>query len=574
MSGSVTRLRVDDEAFLVASLIERCPRLMMLRELVQNAMDAAALAPPGARRVEIYPVVEGGARKLAIRNTGPGMGVDELFRMGDLAASMGKAKGLDANFGMGAKVASLTSNRFGLRYRSCRSGRVHEMILGERGGVYGRLRRTDPLVARPAEILDVTGGAISQGTPLDHDWTEVVLLGNRPDQDTVADPFDGDPTPGADWIATGLYLRFFRLPPDVAILLHGAIQRTGEPQLFLPLAARLAAFARHEAVTLDDGTVIHYLYDRPDPARPGRNATEAGALQDADSLAAIAHRNELYDVRQGWMWSQSSSRFGLSFGAQHISVIVELPDTAAVLPDGYRQFLRYAKGAQEQVEVTDFAASVAAHRPAWLLELVRGLGPDPDAARALGEELATLLKGLKVRRGGRGAVQPVLPYVVPAGGIVDADPPAVEPGDEDIETAPAIVLLRDQRHVHDRLLEGRAAGYDVASHELFVNMRYPAITEMAELLAGEVANREEPDRLARESRAAAEQVTLRRIGRALIHGLAKRDATQGWNRWQLEAAVSPEALTLAADDYVWSLPEARSLLARAMGPAAATGAPA
>jgi hypothetical protein len=565
MSGSVTRLRVDDEAFLVASLIERCPRLMMLRELAQNAIEAAALAPPGARLVEILAVDEGGARKLAIRNTGPGMGAEALFRMGDLAASLGKTKALDANFGMGAKVASLTSNRLGLRYRSCRGGRVHEMILGERGGVYGRIRRSDPLAPGPADVLDVTGAAIARGAPLDHDWTEVTLLGNRAAQDTAADPFDGDPTPGADWIATGLYHRFLRLPDGVRIRLQPGTHRRDGARDFAPLGTRLGAFTRHEAVPCPDGVTLHYLYDAPDPATAGRNASEADALQDADSLAAVAWRNELYDVRQGWMWSQAGPRFGLSFGAQHISVIVELPDTADVLPDGYRQFLRYGHGGQEQVEVTDFAALAAANRPAWLLDLLRGLGPNPDAARSVADELHELLRGLKVRRARRGGAQPLLPYVVAVApapeALVETRP---EPEEEDIETPPGIVLLRDQRHVHDRLLDGRAAGYDTSTHELFVNMRYPAIAAMAEALAGEIGPPADPARVETEARNAAEHVTLRRIGRALIHGLAKRDAASGWNRWQLEAAISPEALTLAADDTVWSMPEARALLSRAL----------
>ena len=54
-----------------------------------------------------------------------------------------KRKSLTGNFGMGAKVASLPSNKRGMRYRSCKNGRVHEVILCKRDGVYGRLRRYD-----------------------------------------------------------------------------------------------------------------------------------------------------------------------------------------------------------------------------------------------------------------------------------------------------------------------------------------------------------------------------------------------------------------------------------------------
>ncbi len=41
MSASVTQLKVGDEGFLVTSIIERCPKVMMLRELIQNALEAA-----------------------------------------------------------------------------------------------------------------------------------------------------------------------------------------------------------------------------------------------------------------------------------------------------------------------------------------------------------------------------------------------------------------------------------------------------------------------------------------------------------------------------------------------------
>ena len=37
MLSELAQLKVDDIDFLVRSLVERCPRVMMLRELVQNA---------------------------------------------------------------------------------------------------------------------------------------------------------------------------------------------------------------------------------------------------------------------------------------------------------------------------------------------------------------------------------------------------------------------------------------------------------------------------------------------------------------------------------------------------------
>jgi sensor histidine kinase regulating citrate/malate metabolism len=108
MTVNVTPLHVADEDFLVASLIERCPKTMMIRELMMNAIEAAQLAPPARRIIEISAQQFDGTSKLAIWNTGPGMDASELLQISNIAASLGKEKSLTGNFGMGAKVAQPT----------------------------------------------------------------------------------------------------------------------------------------------------------------------------------------------------------------------------------------------------------------------------------------------------------------------------------------------------------------------------------------------------------------------------------------------------------------------------------
>jgi hypothetical protein len=215
-SLQVAALRVADEAFLVASTIERCPKTMMVRELIMNAIEAATQAPEGSQIIEIRPKEIGGTQKLCIWNTGPGMSSEELHGICDLAASIGKEKGLDENFGMGAKVASLPSNRFGLRYRSCKGGVVSEVILCQREGIYGRLRRQSES-GTYEEVFDVTQTCQTEGYNLEQDWTEVVLFGNRPDQNTLRDPYDGNPTVAGQWLADYLYHRFYRLPAGLVV---------------------------------------------------------------------------------------------------------------------------------------------------------------------------------------------------------------------------------------------------------------------------------------------------------------------------------------------------------------------
>jgi hypothetical protein len=174
-TSAVTALHVTDEDFLVASLIERCPKIMMIRELMMNAIEAARLAPDGQRLIEISAQPYDGASKLTIWNTGPGMDAAELLHISNIASSIGKEKSLTGNFGMGAKVASLPSNQRGIRYRSCKSRCIHEVILCKRDGIYGRLRRHDNETGEYlGEVVDVTDLAVTDGRTLEYDWTEVV----------------------------------------------------------------------------------------------------------------------------------------------------------------------------------------------------------------------------------------------------------------------------------------------------------------------------------------------------------------------------------------------------------------
>ncbi|MDP3457633.1 MAG: ATP-binding protein [Hyphomonas sp.] len=385
--NEVAPLKVGDEDFLVASMIERCPKGMMLRELVMNALEAARHAPADSRLVEIRPYEHNGAQKLAIWNTGPGMSAQELHAVSNIAASIGKEKSLTGNFGMGAKVASLPSNQHGMRFRSCKDRKVSEVILCKREDAYGRLRRKDS-DGSLHEVLEVTDLAREEGYDISSDWTEVVLLGNRPEQDTVRDPYDGDPPQDAQWIATYLYHRFYRLPEGVRVVLKKGTNKLDGNRAFDPIPARLERhFEKFETVNADHGIKIHYLYDAPYDKATGHNRSISGAVASAVSTCAVIYRDEMYDLGKGRIWTQNAPIFGIPFGARHISVHVELPQDAAVISDGYRQFLRYSSGEQLQVSTKDFAELVRDFRPAWLLELIKSFAPESASSDDIRDEL-------------------------------------------------------------------------------------------------------------------------------------------------------------------------------------------
>jgi hypothetical protein len=578
-SHQVAALRVADEEFLVASMIERCPKPMMIRELIQNAIEAAVQAPKGSQIIEISMKQIAGVDKLCIWNTGPGMSSEELHQICNLAASFGKDKGLDRNFGMGAKVASLPSNRYGLRYRSCKAGRVSEVILCERDGVYGRLRRQSE-DGTVEEVFDVTETCRGE-RDLSRDWTEVVLFGNRADQNTVRDPYDGNPAVHGQWLADYLYHRFYQLPPDLIVRFLPGTHKLDGTRQFRTIPQRAFPMGRAESVLTPGGIKIHYFYDPPFAAT-SHNKSISGSMTTDVSICAIVYKDEIYDVRRGRHWTLDAPIYGVTFGAKHISVHVELPDDHPVRPEAYRQFLRYREGDQRQVFVQDFAEIVRIYRPGWLIDIINSMAPsNADNANDIRDELQKLLNTLRVRsrsprislvgdvqvEPGRGpGARADRDGDGPGGGktprLIPEDLLTVPAGARratvslNAERAPEIIPLRDEAGIDEKGIRGKAARYYADTGQLFVNMRYPAIADMCHQLELEYAATSEPEVMRRLALELAERTIMLRVGRAVVYAQAKQ-LNREWTAEDRARAQSPESLSLAADDFADALQNVR-----------------
>ena len=236
-TDSFTPIGIGDVNFLVEQRIEGCPAIMLLREFVQNGLEAR-----GYRLVRIYATEVHGIPKLTIWNDGEGMSADFLERMSALALS-GRLLSRDHNFGMGAKVAGLKSNRWGIRYRSCRNGDVSEMTLKKVGHEFGHTKVTDI-------SAEFTENARS------NDWTEVVLMGNRPGQNTVRDPYDGQIDVEKDWVMRDLHQRFYDLPVGTTVIVEASARskKRGDRR-FVPLGQQLGLVKQHSTATFSVNSV-------------------------------------------------------------------------------------------------------------------------------------------------------------------------------------------------------------------------------------------------------------------------------------------------------------------------------
>jgi hypothetical protein len=570
----VSALRVANEAFLVSSTIERCPKTMMIRELVVNAIEAASQADSN-KRVDIMPVMIDGIPKLCIRNTGRGMSAAELDSICDLASSLYKENSLDANFGMGAKVASLPSNKHGLRYRSCKDGTVSEVILCQRNGVYGRLRRPDA-DGQPVELIDATQTCRAEGGyDLETDWTEAVLFGNSAAQNTVTDPYAGNPRMEADWLVKILLLRFFRIPADVVVQLSPDVPRGRPAQAMQTLADLGVAAAQTETVHTPSGIVLHYRYD-PEPSA-------VGWITHPGGLGGIVYKDEIYDPRAAARWGLDAPTYGIPFGAKFCSVFVELPGDYLVRPEAYRQFLRFRGGDQRQVFLHDFGQLVTAYLPEWLKAVIRSHGP--QQAKFVGDvedELRDLVMELGIDPEFKPAASLAKPSVVktPANPVLpDAslpqsadkreprEPPRPStpppPPPRKFERPPEIIGLDSDELIEERGLIGRAAKFYQTSHQLFINLKYPAVQAVAALLEAEFDAARDAERMRGIAQSVAGWTITRRIARALVYSLSKKAA--GWPAEDVKRAQSPESFSLVADDWSSIIEPARKRMEAELG---------
>lgn len=592
-SKKITPITIRDINFTVSRQIEQCPKTMMLRELVMNAVEAAAKAPSGQRivRIKSKSVAEcGTARKLVIWNTGPGMSSNELDQICDLAASLGKEMALEGNFGMGAKVASLPSNTLGMRYRSCRDGVVSQVILGKREGVYGKVWM--PVEDAYEEVVDVTDQVREeQEYALEQDWTEVVLFGNRTDQDTVTDPYDADPKQERQWITTYLYHRFYRIPSGVEIHLEaGTHPRDGRRQ-FKPIPERMDAFGRVESVDVGEGFRIHYIYD-PAYQDGGHNKSVSGSLTSSVSTAAVVFRGEMYDVRKGRKWVADAPAFGIPFGARHVSIHIELPDSFQVRHEPYRRFIQLSSNDQRQVTVDDFAELVFRSRPDWLIEIINSLAPKSSASTGdLRKELQDLLNELRIKTnspretrdgqhtvdegGARGARSESKGNIGGNGNRENASPTDLifNPTgakraniSKNLEQAPEIITLREEDEISEKGISGKAARYVRETNQLFVNLNYSAVAAAQEHLGLRYATYEEPEIVRQLSQQWSERLVMGRIGYAVVYAQAKQ-LIREWTSDDVKKALEPESLSLAADGWRDAVSTAYRSISRRLGAA-------
>ncbi|MCW9033719.1 MAG: hypothetical protein OQJ97_05815 [Rhodospirillales bacterium] len=598
-------LNIADKTFLINRLIQQAPRSTLIREFFKNAEENAALTPNGLGKVKIYPVEIEGIRKLAFWNTGVGMSEYELKKATDLSSSVNKTMALDGNFGIGAKVSGLAVSPNGIRYRSCKNGSVSEVTVG-----YDPEQDTYVRFAFEFEdgttdtIIDVTETAIEEGQSSDYDWTEVVLMGESDDHDTISEPLKQGELQERSYVSSEIFRRFSRFEAelevmvDVAMTKGGGKEETGRYRRVRTLEDILHDLPRYETcMDPETGISVRYIHD---PKHQTSSHTESARKIPAvasTTFCALVYKGERYDYKTKKAWSSAAPNFGIPFGSRVLTVEILLPDELAS-PNQYRDGLT-DPGDRSIIEARDFDHLVHELMPEWVKDIIRA--ESPKSIENLDDLQADLQKLLDEFRVPTPALRELksksaLPIEKDDSGQDESQPVSedfsefpgkinfgLKPHDNEInsgqraqdkkvrtapkgaktskalqalERVPNITVLDDPEEINDKGIKGRAAKYYKDSQEIFVNGLYPVVDRMFAELENEMVTEGEPEERRAVIVKAARRSMAFRVGKAVCYAISKR-LSDDWNSDALDKATSPESLSLAADDFRQGLNEAK-----------------
>jgi hypothetical protein len=430
----MTALSVGNAGSLVTRTIDQAKsKDLMLRELFQNALEAASKQTVGKKKIQIKitdPAWFGisnyySSKKFGIVNTGPGMSAINLRRATDLSSSIAKIQSLHENFGEGGKVACLPVNKSGMIWVSCHNGEVNMVILRLAPCPLTkeeRYERQDFMLGdgTTTDVIDITPlftdqalmikefGSFTNPSGLDtsEDWTYIVLCGNDRNQDTTINPY-GDRNNTGAWALNELYKRFSTIPSDIEVT--SEIHSKGKSRKVVPFTpvfdvlkdrasktpdkVRIETVSIPETTTLVDiggaaqnGTInITYVYDGPYGAGNSIVNSEKPTSVISNTatcpiFSGIIFKNEIYDVRGGSegtsTWQPAAKDCGILYGYKYCRVYVHIPTSTDIVTDRYRTSLMTNTYDKKPILFTHYKHEIYNNMPEWFIDKMKEFAPD------------------------------------------------------------------------------------------------------------------------------------------------------------------------------------------------------
>lgn len=597
----MTALAVSNVSYLITRIIEQAPSdPMMVRELIQNAMEAAINAEkPKVYVLETDPGWFGfndfgfNAKKLTFWNNGRGMGAKELRNAVNLSSSLHKIQRLDQNFGIGAKALSLGVNQEGMIWITCQDQKIFTAMLYKTTNnlgdpEYARYDFVDTDGESPTGFKDIWEITGLKSIPWDttEDWTAVILCGNNPLQNTITNPYAPDHQLTSAWLINQIYRRYFNIPKNLELRLFVGHSKGSEASVKFRSIYEYVQDAKKkhpqdiQEELVDDkngsGIKIWYLYDGPYSGKSkddnkGKPTTVIGNPATTPTFSGLVYKNEIYDVCSEIRWKKVAGMLGVLYGARYLRIFVELPDTVKVIPDQYRVSIQKPDAEKSEIGMLDYAQEIRENMPQWFKDKIKDFAPanvNSDDIQKRAQEL--LSKLLVTQSSDRNTNNPNgVPKKnksIPTGtGPIHRPPskksPSMAGAGKHFEipmNVPDLQFIRmpeDLENASAANLKNRAAEY-VEDNAIYINCMYEVIDEAVEILVAEYQDKNEAvfEKIKEEAKIVAANEMAWLVVKAVVYSMAKKRKA-GYDQEDIEKALHPVSLTTHADNLIYNLEE-------------------
>lgn len=428
----VEPIGISNPGFFIANVLKDCPAKTVIRELLQNAIEAS-----GTNLIEWFREDWNGVPKLGLYNEGVGMDRYELRERMEIASS-GKELGHSKNFGQGAKMSAGKASPHGLLYRSCKDGIVSEIWIQlqsqpDGGQLLVIVPQWDVYNEEMALVRQVTDEAADRGRHLDREWTEALLLGRSSEDDTVSGDFLGQTS--VLWLAQLINQRYYRFPPGVRV--HKTTITTNRSQDEHRVTGGLASALQHEAITERSESVsvehpffgaVAITYGKMTARTRRRSPLTARGLPGSASHVCLVWKNELYDMDMRWY--NASGAYGFPGASEDYYLHIHLSDDARIRNNNHRSEIVCDTPGSEQVLCEQFCNLIRDNRPQWVIDDLKSRQESQTSGR-LRDRFRKLAERLKARL--------ATPVVLGDGtdpGVLETDRGDGQGGDSDKPTSP------------------------------------------------------------------------------------------------------------------------------------------
>ena len=547
-----TGVNVHGLTALIRNLGKDCTPDQYIREFVKNAIEACQRTGQTDRQIliDFNPDIhqKSGLYKLAFTDNGDGMTLPQMENLLNSISASGPVANEHENYGVGAKIASLTRNHFGVHYESWKEGKGHSILIryNPKFDVFGIQGYPDKdKKIHYSRVLTDAGKPKSIG---DH-GTRVTLFGMNLEHDTMTPPW-GINDDKSVWLLNYLNRRFFKIPSGLNIQVRvGYDQDRNNPSAHYltgvtGFGSVVNANAIEQGVMPLEDAKIHWWILKPDAAITG--------------LTGLINQDEIFDIQSDR--SNRISHFGVMLGRDRVVILVEPKEAVQNIA---RTMLRKPDGSE--LSWNHWQDQFRANMPAPLrafLEALLNQSIKASAAALISKRLMSLKALYEIAGYQELRVAPLMRTKQDEAPKSDVDQPDEDidqllpesnpPGEEtaDGEDAPNLFPAVEWTNEEQaKQLIGRAAEYLEHSNTILANQDFKGFKDLLQYFTERYAFNDETLPLVRNAILEdAEQALME----AVAGILALRNAGN-WDWGQFQAAISKEALTAVVMVRYWSV---------------------